>query len=280
MKRLGHFVPGAVALAAALALAVGPAYAAGADWYVATTGSDANDCMTVSTPCQTIQAAVVKASDGDTIHVAAGAYPEPAGGPLTINKTLTLLGAQNGVDARTRAGAESVITDPQGTSIAANEVVVDGFTVQDSVIAAFTGYGLWMNPGTSGTQIVNNIVRNNIAGIGLANSGASPVGLEHPLFATNNQLGGASGTGIYTDQFVGGPITRNVVITENTFSGNDNAGIDFSNTDFLGGGVFDVEVSDNEFDGNGRGLVLFVSSDNLRKGAALNAVQIAELLLG
>jgi len=32
-------------------------------------------------------------------------------------------------------------------------------------------------------------------------------------------------------------------------------------------------------DGAGRGLVLFVSNDNLRKGAALNAVQIAELLL-
>jgi len=29
----------------------------------------------------------------------------------------------------------------------------------------------------------------------------------------------------------------------------------------------------------GRGLVLFLSSDNLRKGAALNAIQIAELLL-
>jgi aspartate-semialdehyde dehydrogenase len=29
----------------------------------------------------------------------------------------------------------------------------------------------------------------------------------------------------------------------------------------------------------GRGLVLFVSNDNLRKGAALNTVQIAELLL-
>ncbi|HIT75933.1 MAG TPA: aspartate-semialdehyde dehydrogenase, partial [Candidatus Avipropionibacterium avicola] len=28
----------------------------------------------------------------------------------------------------------------------------------------------------------------------------------------------------------------------------------------------------------GRGLVLFVACDNLRKGAALNAVQIAELL--
>ena len=32
--------------------------------------------------------------------------------------------------------------------------------------------------------------------------------------------------------------------------------------------------------GDGKGLVLFVSNDNLRKGAALNAVQIAELLLG
>ena len=29
----------------------------------------------------------------------------------------------------------------------------------------------------------------------------------------------------------------------------------------------------------GRGLALFVSNDNLRKGAALNAIQIAELLL-
>ena len=29
----------------------------------------------------------------------------------------------------------------------------------------------------------------------------------------------------------------------------------------------------------GRGIVLFVSNDNLRKGAALNAVQVAELLV-
>jgi aspartate-semialdehyde dehydrogenase len=34
---------------------------------------------------------------------------------------------------------------------------------------------------------------------------------------------------------------------------------------------------DSTVDG-GRGLVLFISNDNLRKGAALNAVQIAELL--
>ena len=32
-------------------------------------------------------------------------------------------------------------------------------------------------------------------------------------------------------------------------------------------------------DPSGRGLALFVAGDNLRKGAALNAVQIAEALL-
>jgi aspartate-semialdehyde dehydrogenase len=36
--------------------------------------------------------------------------------------------------------------------------------------------------------------------------------------------------------------------------------------------------TDSSVDG-GRGLALFVSNDNLRKGAALNAVQIAEELL-
>jgi aspartate-semialdehyde dehydrogenase len=35
---------------------------------------------------------------------------------------------------------------------------------------------------------------------------------------------------------------------------------------------------DSSVDGN-RGLALFISSDNLRKGAALNALQIAELLI-
>lgn len=30
---------------------------------------------------------------------------------------------------------------------------------------------------------------------------------------------------------------------------------------------------------DGTGLVLFVSNDNLRKGAALNAIQVAELLV-
>ncbi len=38
-------------------------------------------------------------------------------------------------------------------------------------------------------------------------------------------------------------------------------------------------VRADDSDGRGRGLALFVAGDNLRKGAALNAVQIAEALL-
>jgi hypothetical protein len=206
----------------------------------------------------TIQAAVNAASTGDTIQVCAGTYPEAAVGPLTINKSLTVLGAQAGVDARTRVGSESVIADPQGTSIAASNVVLDGFTVQDSLVAAFTGYGIWMNPGTSGTRVLNNIIQNNIVGIGL---GGSNVLISHNSIRNNNRPGGASGTGIYTDEFAGGSIVRNVLVEENTFSGHNDAGIDSSNTDATGG-VFGLDVHANSFTGNGRMVVLFNTHDS------------------
>lgn len=38
-------------------------------------------------------------------------------------------------------------------------------------------------------------------------------------------------------------------------------------------------VREDKAEPDGRGLAMFVSGDNLRKGAALNAVQIAESLL-
>jgi hypothetical protein len=206
----------------------------------------------------TIQYAVNVAGAGDTISVAAGTYPDLALGPLTINKMLTLEGAQAGVDARTPRGAESIITDAQGTSVAADGVVIDGFTVQDSVNSAFTGFGIWINPTRSGTQILNNIIQNNIVGIGLANANPNAQAvIEHNLIRNNNIPGGATGTGIYTDEFVGGPTVSNVLIRENAFVGNADSGIDSSNTDFVGGGVFNLDVDSNSFDSNGRAVVLF-----------------------
>jgi len=205
----------------------------------------------------TIGAAIAAAASGEIIQVCAGTYPE-LGGPLTINKTLTLLGAQSTVDARSRSGPESIINDLQGTSVSASDVVIDGFTIQNSTLAAFTGYGIWLNPGVSGTQILNNIIQDNIVGIGLANGGASQAVIRQNLIRNNTKPGGASGSGIYTDQFVGGPTVSNVLIEENAFIGHAGTGgaINISNTDFTNG-VFNLTVSGNLFDMNSRAFVLF-----------------------
>src|SRR6185436_17899428 len=194
-----------------------------ADLYVdGTLGNDAGACTgTGIFACRTIQAAVDKASPGDTIHVTFGVYPEPAPGPLTINKTLTLLGNQAGVDARTRVGAESIVTDPQGTSVSADGVIIAGFTFQNSV-SAFPGFGIWLNPGVGGTEIIENIIQNNIVGIGLANDSGTAF-IRFNLIRNNNVPGSASGTGIYTDQFAGGSVVRDVIIDSNAFIGNNDA---------------------------------------------------------
>lgn len=254
-----------VPLLAAFALLGAPGTAAAAMTWVV--DDDGVECS--NRHFATIQAAVNAAGPGDTIEVCAGVYPELVSpGPLTINKQLTLEGAQAGVDARARSGPESIIMDPQGTSVGASGVVIDGFTVQDSLVAAFTGQGIFLNPGISGTEIVNNIIQNNILGIGLANAGPAQAVIEHNLIRTNNRPGGASGSGIYTDQFSGGAVVRNVVIRENAFVGHAGGGaaINISNTAFGAGGVFDLDVLSNRFDANSRAFLLFNTHDSVFDG--------------
>src|SRR5207247_3830898 len=164
-------------------------------------------------------------------------------------------GEQSGVYGRGRIGPEAVVTDPEGTAVMADEVVVDGFTIHEST-AGSTGFGLWMGPATAGTQILNDIIQDNVIGIGLSSSGASRALIRHNLIQNNNQPGSASGTGIYTDQFVSGGAVKNVLIEENAIIGHDDAGIDVSNTD-PANGVSGLDVSTNAFDGNGRAVLLF-----------------------
>jgi hypothetical protein len=70
-----------------------PARAVGT-WYVAPGGNDSANCATPTTPCKTIQAAVDKAVEGDTILAAQGGFTGDADdfAMAYIQKSVTLSG--------------------------------------------------------------------------------------------------------------------------------------------------------------------------------------------
>src|SRR5581483_7708522 len=139
----------------------------------------------------TIQAAVNAATAGAIINVDAGTYPEL----VTVSKSLTIRGAQAGVDARStprlNGVPESIITGAPTTTgtitsafyITANDVVIDGFTVQGQTSVGSYGAGIVIAPNKAGTQIQNNIIQNNIAGMYLANNSTTdPAVIQRNLF--------------------------------------------------------------------------------------------------
>ncbi len=157
-----------------MALAEGPA-GAGGPWYVATTGNDANDCLSPATACLTIQAAVGKASSGDTINVAAGTYYEH----VTIGKSLTLAGEDRETTIIDGGGSGNVV------HITADNGHMSGFTVRN-------GYdGIFLDAANSNTvsdcKVVSNgrvgirldhgASHNTIADSDMANNGASGIDL-------------------------------------------------------------------------------------------------------
>ncbi len=127
------------AIAALLFAGVGAVKAAGVilaplvgiDLYVANGGVDAGNCQNSGSPCATIEYAIGQAVNGDTINVAAGTY-NPS---VNLNKSVTLKGAQAGVDARNgRPGASETIIAKGGLGtflLNATDVTFDGFTFTD-----------------------------------------------------------------------------------------------------------------------------------------------------
>jgi Right handed beta helix region len=233
----------AVALAAAL-LTLGANGVQAATRYVNPDGVCGGN-----SPCYTtIQAAINAAVAGDTIEVSDGFYDES----VDINKSLTLNGAQHGVDARNRSGAESVINHAcSPVRIEADNVTLDGFTVQGSTQAdPCTIAGIWMNPGFSGTQggaqILNNIVQNNVSGIEFDNTGTIPAKVQFNLIRNNNNTGPGSGNGIQTNFGL-----TNATIDKNAFVGQTNTSILFVAP------VSSVAISNNTLD---TGIAMYIST--------------------
>jgi parallel beta-helix repeat protein len=218
----------------------------------------------------TIQAAVDAANAHDVIMVDPGTYNEH----VTINKSLSLEGAQFGVDARTRSGAESIV-DGGGFApfyVTANDVTIDGFTIQGATNgSAFPGgFGVEMAGGISGTHITNDIIQNNIVGMALANGSASDQAvIQFNLFQNNTLPGSSSGTDIYADQYtagVGG--VTNVLIDSNTFTNSsfaENAwALGISNT---GATPFSgITFSNNDVTNHGRGVYFYATTNSAVTG--------------
>jgi hypothetical protein len=171
----------------------------------------------------TIPAAVAAANAGDTIFVCAGTYSTT----VIVDKSLRILGAQFGVDARTdrtTPSAESIVDSPTGGFIVQggiSNVTIDGFTIQNAGTPVQNNDGIDAFAGGSGYTFINNIIANNSFGINFSSDGTTPTLIEHNRFVTNNQTGSAGGTGVFISN---GP-ANNTAITENAFVGNDSAAV-------------------------------------------------------
>jgi regulation of enolase protein 1 (concanavalin A-like superfamily)/nitrous oxidase accessory protein NosD len=222
-----------------------------------------------------IQAAVDAAPSGGTVTVDAGTYDQR----VYIGKRLTVRGAKAGVDARSgssRGSGESVLRGISSSSgrtysflIDADNVVLDGFTVQDQTTQSTNrGAAIVIGAGRSGTQILNNIVQNNVAGLFLANSSSTNAALiRHNVFRSNNNDGTNGGRAIYTDGGITGGTLRNVTIDANTFSNNRGGNY----TTYLEAAIalqarsydqLDIRITNNRFDSNGKALLAY-NSDRL-----------------
>ena len=127
-------------------------------------GTPSSSCHSPTYP--TISSAITAASSGATIYVCAGTYFES----LTINKPLTLLGAQFGNDARGRHGSETVINGAGGITYVAGATsgTIDGFTLNG--YAGGTGEIVASNVG-SNWRFTNNIIDVSNGGIYLNTNG-------------------------------------------------------------------------------------------------------------
>jgi hypothetical protein len=222
----------------------------------------------------TISDAIAYTTTGGTVNVLEGTYAvTDASGqePVSVNKQVTLLGAQAGVDARTRVGAAESILNASGrtfwpvTAVAVqggvSGAVIDGFTLKNAKGAQIVG-AVYLASGSNGSTVRNNIIQDNDCGVFVANnSGVSQTVIEKNLFKDNYTLGLPD---IYADDSTAGEGMQNVLINQNRFTNTSHV------KDSWGVGINDntsvspftnITISDNSIDNHGRGIY-FINTTN------------------
>ena len=181
-----------------------------------TGNDDSNDCLSAGNPCATIAAALDKASDGDTIEIAAGVYPEYE---LVISDDITLQGAgqnQTIIDGQLQG---RVLTNNATTTIS-DLTIRNGRIMTDSSLIFDTGGGGIFNQVT--LNLVNTTLSNhsvNGSGGAIFNNGDLYLDHSEVLSSTSDGFGG----GIYV--YLGTVTIHNSLIADNTAFGSQGGGI-------------------------------------------------------
>jgi hypothetical protein len=189
-------------------------------WYVSTTGNDADDCLSLNTPCATINGAIGKASSGDTIYVAVGTFTGTGDQVVPIDKDITLSGGWEETFT-TQSGMSTIDGQASRRGIAVGTVtaIIEHFVVKNGFSGVGGGGGIFNNGGTmmiSVTTISANSAGDLCCtggggGGGIMNFGGI-VSLNNSTVSGNTILGGFYGSGILN--------FGDMTINNSTISGN------------------------------------------------------------
>jgi hypothetical protein len=202
--------------------------------YVAPDGSDDNDCLSIATACQTIGAALGKASAGNTIRVAAGIYAEH----LTITIDITIAGAGAGATIIDGAKGGGVVT------IARGNVRIADVTIQNGRgIGAGGGIANFGTLTLSDTSVLSNsaVLGEGFQGFGggIANFGTLVLSRTSVLSNTAFLGGGIHNSG--TLSVTGSMLSENTAL----FSGGLQTGLGGGITNFGRATLIDSSVLSN-----------------------------------
>jgi hypothetical protein len=237
-------------------------------FYVAPDGNDSNSCADPSTPCATIQAAISKAAEGDTIKVSVGTYTSSADHVVAIDRSLELSG-----------GWDVSFTSQIGKSILDGEEVRGEMRVAEMVTASINSFVL--QNGINGilnygdltiryTDVINNYLYGYCPGGGITNVGNILIEWSNIIGNNCPHYGYGGGVWNYQDDddlmiirnstirdnsaSVGGGIySRGILEVVNTTISGNTVILDFSNSE--GGGMYldngtttlkNVTIAENE----------------------------------
>lgn len=221
------------------------AYAATTTWYVSTDGNDSNNCLAPNAACRTIAEAVGKASNDDTIEIAAGTYNEH---DIEVFD-LTLNGAGM-TDTIIDAGRNGRIFRATGTVEIANMRLSNGLTPSGNLFDSGGGGILASGSVTMRDVMLDN---NEAAGSGGAIFNNRALVLENAQIISNKATG--LGAGIYNNA---GTITASQsLISDNMAFGNQGGGV-YAGGDLVH--ILDSTIANNHVATFGGGVAVGMST--------------------